>query len=104
MTSSLVFSFLSIYLITVSYSHDLKSHVFFFISKYLFDNRYKIDRLEEEKKLIIDAEIKICLEKEVCGSSFKVFDRQLIPQPLCDMEMGGQLLGILCFYKARKTL
>lgn len=75
----------------------------FFISKYLFDNRYKIDRLKEEKKLIIDAEIKICLEKEVCGSSFKVFDRQLIPQPLCDMEMGGQLLGISCIYKARKT-
>jgi hypothetical protein len=38
--------------------------------------------LEEEKKLIIDAEIKICLEKEVCGSPFKVFDQQLIPQPL----------------------
>jgi hypothetical protein len=49
--------------------------------------------LEEEKKLIIDAEIKICLEKEVCGSSFKVFDQQLIPQPLCDMEMDGQLLN-----------
>jgi hypothetical protein len=78
----------------------------FFISKYLFDNRYKIDRLEEEKKLIIDAEIKICLEKEVCGSPFKVFDQQLIPQPLCDMEMGGQLLGISCtrIYKARKTI
>ena len=77
--------------------------MFFFISKYLFDNRYKIDRLEEEKKLIIDAEIKICFEKEVCGSSFKVFDQQLIPQPLCDMEMGGQLLGILCIYKAKKN-
>jgi hypothetical protein len=67
----------------------MTSNRVFFISKYLFDNRYKINRLEEEKKLIIDAEIKICLEKEVCGSAFKVFDRQLIPQPLCDMEMDG---------------
>jgi hypothetical protein len=81
----------------------MTSNRVFFISKYLFDNRYKIDRLEEEKKLIIDAEIKICFEKEVCSSSFKVFDQQLIPQPLCDMEMGGQLLGILCIYKAKKN-
>ncbi|VDI70198.1 Hypothetical predicted protein [Mytilus galloprovincialis] len=56
--------------------------------------RYKIDRLEEQKKLIVDVEFKICLEGSVCGTSFKLFDKQLIPQPLCDMEMKGQLLNI----------
>jgi hypothetical protein len=54
--------------------------------------RYKIDRLEEQKKLILDAEFNICLEN-TCGTAFKIFDQQLIPQPLCDMEMTGQLLG-----------
>jgi hypothetical protein len=54
--------------------------------------RYKVDRLEEQKKLILDAEFNICLEN-TCGTSFKIFDKQLIPQPLCDMEMKGQLLG-----------
>ncbi|XP_052090897.1 uncharacterized protein LOC127727822 [Mytilus californianus] len=56
--------------------------------------RYKIDRLEEQKKLIVDVEFKICLEGSVCGTSFKLFDKQLISQPLCDMEMKGQLLDL----------
>ncbi|CAG2196994.1 unnamed protein product [Mytilus edulis] len=57
-----------------------------------FNLWYKIDRLEEQKKLIIDAELKICLEKEDCSIIIKLFDQQLVSQPLCDMEMGGQLL------------
>ncbi|VDI41394.1 Hypothetical predicted protein [Mytilus galloprovincialis] len=56
--------------------------------------KYKIDRLEEQKKLIIDAELKICLEKEDCSIIIKLFDQQLVSQPLCDMEMGGQLLNL----------
>ncbi|VDI38371.1 SWI/SNF-related matrix-associated actin-dependent regulator of chromatin subfamily E, member 1 [Mytilus galloprovincialis] len=65
--------------------------------------KYKIDRLEEQKKLIIEAELKICLEKEDCSIIIKLFDQQLISQPLCDMEMTGQLLDISFTDWVKKT-
>ncbi|XP_071150838.1 uncharacterized protein [Mytilus edulis] len=65
--------------------------------------KYKIERLEEQKKLIIDAELKICLEKEDCSTTVKLFDQQLVSQPLCDMEMTGQLLDISFTDWVKKT-
>lgn len=60
---------------------------------FILNFRYKIDRFEERKKLVIDLELKICLEKEACSETVKLFDQQQISQPLCDMEMKGKLLG-----------
>ncbi|XP_063420822.1 uncharacterized protein LOC134706043 [Mytilus trossulus] len=53
----------------------------------IFRIRFKINKLSDQKKFIIDLDFSVCLEKNLCFPTLTVFKDQLIPQPLCDLEM-----------------
>ncbi|VDH91582.1 Hypothetical predicted protein [Mytilus galloprovincialis] len=57
--------------------------------EYSFD-RFTIDQLLFEKKLIVDMSMSICLDVNTdCQFNFDILVQQKFPQPLCDLDMSG---------------
>ncbi|XP_076116682.1 uncharacterized protein LOC143084161 [Mytilus galloprovincialis] len=56
--------------------------------------KYKINKLSEQKKFIVDLEFSICLEKDKCATKLPLFTKQLIPQPFCDMNMNFSITDV----------
>ncbi|CAG2190929.1 unnamed protein product [Mytilus edulis] len=54
----------------------------------IFRIKFKIQKLSDQKKFIVDLDFSVCLEKNVCNPTLIMFKDQLIPQPLCDLDMG----------------
>ena len=45
--------------------------------------------LFEERSLIIDADVKLCLsDDQHCILDMPIFERQAVPKPLCNNELG----------------
>ncbi|XP_071145134.1 uncharacterized protein [Mytilus edulis] len=54
----------------------------------IFRIKFKIQKLPDQKKFIVDLDFSVCLEKNVCNPTLTMFKDQLIPHPLCDLDMG----------------
>jgi len=63
------------------------------IEEKIIFSRYKINKLSDQKKFIVDLEFSICLEKNKCTVTLPLFTRQLMPQPFCDMNMNFSIPG-----------
>lgn len=49
--------------------------------------RYKIELLPDQRLIILDFQFNICLERNICDPVVYVFKSQVLPIPLCVMNM-----------------